>query len=137
MTETNPREHNLRLAWSKASGDSFAHRLARKSLEASALQDPGLASTLSDIQSESQSENYQYETHKENNAYSDGCSYGYSEGLKDGIQLERERIIKVFQTKEANKPIIEEEVRALYLSENWEIYTADELEATIREAQDY
>ena len=48
-------------------------------------------------------------------------------GYEAGIELERERIIKVFQAKEAKRTIIE----ALEYS-----YTAQELEDTIREGQD-
>ena len=48
-------------------------------------------------------------------------------GYEAGVELERERIIKVFQAKEARRTIIE----ALEYR-----YTAQELEDTIREAQD-
>ena len=48
-------------------------------------------------------------------------------GYEAGIELERERIIKVFQAKEAKRTIIE----ALEYP-----YTAQELEDTIREGQD-
>ena len=48
-------------------------------------------------------------------------------GYDAGVELERERIIKVFQAKEAKRNIIE----ALEYP-----YTAKELEATIREGQD-
>jgi len=48
-------------------------------------------------------------------------------GYEAGVELERERIIKVFQAKEARRSIIE----ALEYP-----YTAQELEDTIREGQD-
>ena len=48
-------------------------------------------------------------------------------GYEAGVELERERIIKVFQAKEARRTIIE----ALEYP-----YTAQELEATIRQGQD-
>ena len=48
-------------------------------------------------------------------------------GYDAGVELERERIIKVFQAKEAKRTIIE----ALEYP-----YRAQELEATIREGQD-
>jgi hypothetical protein len=48
-------------------------------------------------------------------------------GYEAGIELERERIIRVFQAREANRTIME----ALEYP-----YTAQELEATIREGQD-
>jgi len=48
-------------------------------------------------------------------------------GYEAGVELERERIIKVFRAKEARRTIME----ALEYP-----YTAEELEATIREAQD-
>ena len=47
-------------------------------------------------------------------------------GYEAGVELERERIIKVFQAKEARRSIIE----ALEYP-----YTAQELEDTIREGQ--
>jgi len=47
-------------------------------------------------------------------------------GYEAGVELERERIIKVFQAKEARRTIIE----ALEYP-----YTAQELEDTIREGQ--
>ena len=48
-------------------------------------------------------------------------------GYEAGVELERERIIKVFQAKEARRTIIE----ALEYP-----YTAQELEETIREGQE-
>jgi len=48
-------------------------------------------------------------------------------GYEAGVELERERIIRVFQAREANRTIME----ALEYP-----YTAQELEATIREGQD-
>ena len=51
----------------------------------------------------------------------------WTKGHEAGVELERERIIKVFQAKEAKRTIIE----ALEYP-----YTAQELEATIREGQD-
>ena len=120
------QEQNLRLAWAKASGDRFAARLARKSLEASASQDPELASVMSDIQNESQSESYEYETPKEDRAYSDGCSYGYSEGLKDGVKLERERITMKFYA-------LQVKARHESLSAEEKDWRAAEIEQVIRE----
>ena len=51
----------------------------------------------------------------------------WTKGHEAGVELERERIIKVFQAKEARRTIIE----ALEYP-----YTAQELEDTIREGQD-
>ena len=51
----------------------------------------------------------------------------WTKGHEAGVERERERIIKVFQAKEAKRTIIE----ALEYP-----YTAQELEATIREGQD-
>ena len=51
----------------------------------------------------------------------------WTKGYEAGVEAERERIIKVFQAKEARRTIME----ALEYP-----YTAEELEATIREAQD-
>ena len=50
----------------------------------------------------------------------------WTKGRETGIEVERERIIKVFQAKEAKRTIIE----ALEYP-----YTAQELEDTIREGQ--
>jgi hypothetical protein len=54
--EISPREKELRLAWEKASGNGFAARLARKSLEASARRHPELGTVLLELQNESQPE---------------------------------------------------------------------------------
>lgn len=51
----------------------------------------------------------------------------WTKGYEAGAEAERERIIKAFQAKEAKRTIIE----ALEYP-----YTVQELEATIREAQD-
>lgn len=51
----------------------------------------------------------------------------WTKGYEAGVEAERVRIIRVFQAKEANRTIME----ALEYP-----YTAQELEATIREAQD-
>jgi len=51
----------------------------------------------------------------------------WTKGREAGVELERERIIKVFQAKEARRSIIE----ALEYP-----YTAQELEDTIREGQE-
>ena len=51
----------------------------------------------------------------------------WTKGYEAGVELERERIIKVFQAKEAKRTIIE----ALEYP-----YTAKELEDTIREGQE-
>jgi len=51
----------------------------------------------------------------------------WTKGREAGIEAERERIIKVFQAKEARRTIIE----ALEYP-----YTAQELEDTIREGQE-
>ena len=57
----------------------------------------------------------------------DAYHYGYFDGLQSGIELERERIIKVFKAKEAKRTIIE----ALEYP-----YTAQEVEDTIRDGQE-
>jgi len=51
----------------------------------------------------------------------------WTKGYEAGVELERERIIKMFQAKEANRTIME----VLEYP-----YTAQELEDAIREAQD-